>query len=246
MVSVHRTETAGLGGDGPVALRETVRDAVRALIVGGEVPPGARLVERTLADRLGVSRVPVREALRDLVAEGYAVTRATGGIAVRAYPAEEVTELFEIRAALETILLRRAVGGIDPAGARRLRACLDATGDALAQGDRAGAVAGNARFHEVLAAVAAGPLLQGLLEGVRDRMRWLLRQHEDPAAMHVEHVALLDAILAGDEPAVRRLASRHLATSRAAAARRLGGPGSGAVGAPDADADADAERSVAR
>lgn len=203
-----------------VPLRGTVRDAVRALIVDGELRPGTRLVERTLAERLGVSRVPVREALRDLVAEGYAVTRATGGIAVRDYPADEVAELFEVRAALESILLRRAAGGVSPEGARRLRGCLAATEEVLAAGDRAGAVAGNARFHEVLADVAAGPLLRGLLDGVRDRMRWLLRQHADPAAMHAEHVALLDAVLAGDGPTVERVAAHHLATSRAEAASR--------------------------
>lgn len=220
-------------------LRGTVRGAVRALIVSGELRPGTRLVERTLAERLGVSRVPVREALRDLVAEGYAATRATGGIAVRDYPTEEVAELFEIRGALESILLRRATGGVSPEGERRLRACLDATGSALAMGDRAGAVAGNARFHEVLADVAAGPLLRGLLDGVRERMRWLLRQHEDPAAMHAEHVALLDAVLAGDLPGVELLAAHHLATSRAAAAARHEHAPVNRTAAPDArDPDA--------
>lgn len=237
MVSVQRIEPTAPAGDGPVALRARVRDAVRALIVAGELRPGTRLVERTLADRLGVSRVPVREALRDLVAEGYAVNRATGGIAVRDYPADDVDELFEIRAALESVLLRRATDGLPPVAVGRLRDCLNATGAAVAAGDRAGAVAGNARFHEVLADVAAGPLLHGLLEGVRDRMRWLLRQHEDPGAIHAEHVALLDAILAGDEPTVQRLAVQHLATSRAAAARRRGGPGSAGAGDPVTDPD---------
>lgn len=193
---------------------------MRSLIVDGELRPGARLVERALADRLGVSRVPVREALRDLVAEGYAVNRATGGIAVRDYPADDVAELFEIRSALESVLLRRATDGLSPAAAGQLRACLDATGRALASGDRAGAVVGNARFHDVLADVAAGPLLRGLLEGVRERMRWLLRQHDDPGAVHAEHVALLEAILAGDASTVQRLAAQHLATSRAELTRR--------------------------
>ena len=88
------------------ALRATVRDRIRLRIVDGTIAPGARLVERNLAVELGVSRVPVREALRDLVAEGYAIDRATRGIAVRDYPAAEIDELFEIRAALEGVLLR--------------------------------------------------------------------------------------------------------------------------------------------
>jgi DNA-binding GntR family transcriptional regulator len=224
-VTVSRPIPLTPSSDAHVALRGTVRDAVRALIVEGELRPGNRLVERTLADRLGVSRVPVREALRDLVAEGFAVTRATGGIAVRDYPPEEVEELFEVRGALESILLRRATGRLSPDDERQLRACLDTTGAALAAGDRAGAVAGNGRFHEVLADVAAGPLLRGLLDGVRDRMRWLLRQHVDPALVHAEHVDLLDALLAGDERTVERLAAHHLATSRAQAALRADVPG---------------------
>ena len=71
-------------------LRTTVRDRIRREIVSGAIVPGARLVERNLAAELGVSRVPVREALRDLVAEGYAVDRATRGIAVRDYPAADI------------------------------------------------------------------------------------------------------------------------------------------------------------
>lgn len=204
----------------PTALRAAVGEALRDLIVTGEIPPGARLVERTLADRLGVSRVPVREALRDLEAQGYAMTRPTRGIQVREYSAAEVDELFEIRAALEAILLRRATGGLSPDAAERLRACLAATGADLAAGDGAAAVVGNARFHEVLTEVAAGPQLRSLLDGLADRMRWLLTQHGDPAVIHAEHVALLDAVLAGDLPTVERLGAQHLSTSRAALERR--------------------------
>lgn len=211
----------------PTALRTAVGEALRDLILAGEIRPGARLVERTLADRLGVSRVPVREALRDLEAQGYAVTRPTRGIQVREYSAAEVDELFEIRAALEAILLRRATGGVSPDAAERLRACLATTAADLAAGDRARAVAGNARFHEVLADVAAGPQLRSLLHGLADRMRWLLTQHGDPAVIHAEHVALLDAVLAGDPSTVEQLGAQHLSTSRAALERRRG-PGQAA------------------
>ena len=88
------------------------------MIINGSLVPGSRLIERNLAAELAVSRVPVREALRDLVAEGYAVDRPAPaanqrrGIAVRDYPAEEIDELFELRAALEGVLLRRCLGGI--------------------------------------------------------------------------------------------------------------------------------------
>ncbi len=197
-------------------LRATVRNRIRQQIVAGTLSPGARLVERNLAAELGVSRVPVREALRDLVAEGYAVDRATRGIAVRDYPAEEIEELFEIREALEGVLLHRALAGLPDGGAAELRHCLDGARSALDVGDPVAAVAANARFHEVLAAVAAGPMLRGMLLGIRDRMRWLLRQHGNPAQMHAEHEALLDAMISGDRPAAEQIFRQHLFTSRAA------------------------------
>jgi DNA-binding GntR family transcriptional regulator len=193
-----------------------VRNRIREEIVTGTIAPGARLVERNLAAELGVSRVPVREALRDLVAEGYAVDRATGGIAVRDYPAAEIDELFEIRGALEGVLLDRALVGLAEHGAAELRRCLDDAQSALDRGDRVAAVAANARFHEVLADVAAGPMLREMLLGIRDRMRWLLRQHGNPAQIHAEHLALLDTITTGDRSAAQHLFRQHLATSRAA------------------------------
>jgi DNA-binding GntR family transcriptional regulator len=195
-----------------------VRDRIRREIVSGAIVPGARLVERNLAAELGVSRVPVREALRDLVAEGYAVDRATRGIAVRDYPAAEIDELFDIHEALEGVLLHRALADLSESGETKLRECLDDARCALDAGDQVAAVSANARFHEVLAEVAGGATLRGMLLGISDRMRWLLRQHSNPAQIHAEHVALLDAITGGDRPAAERLLHQHLRTSRAALA----------------------------
>ncbi|MET0965715.1 MAG: GntR family transcriptional regulator [Nakamurella sp.] len=206
-------------------LRAVVRDRIRRLIIDGSLPPGARLVERNLAVELTVSRVPVREALRDLVAEGYAVDRpvpATNqrrGIAVREYPAEEIDELFELRAALEGVLLRRSFVELSAEGRDELRSCLDVARAALDRGDAAAAVSANAEFHQVWADVVAGPLTRGLLSGIRDRMQWLLRQHDDPAAIYDEHEALLAAINGGDEAAAARIFGQHLSTSRAAVVR---------------------------
>jgi len=193
--------------------------------VSGSLSPGDRLVERNLAIELGVSRVPVREALRDLVAEGYAIDRATRGIAVRNYPADQVAELFEIRAALESVLVRHAVAGLPADGERRLRHCLESAADALAVGDSATAIAANARFHELLVDVAAGPMLRAQLNGIRDRMRWLLRQHSDPAAIHAEHELMLAAILDGDLPGAEALFRQHLSTSRSALEHSAGTTG---------------------
>ncbi|MET0864427.1 MAG: GntR family transcriptional regulator [Nakamurella sp.] len=206
-------------------LRAVVRDRIRRLIIDGSLAPGSRLVERSLDAELAVSRVPVREALRDLVAEGYAVDRPTSpdnqrrGIAVRDYPAEEIDELFDVRAALESVLLHRSFTVLSDEGRGRLRRCLDTAAAALERDDLVAAVDANAAFHQVWADAVAGPLTRGLLSGIRDRMQWLLRQHDDPAAIHLEHEALFTAIVDGDEPAADRIFRQHLSTSRAAVAR---------------------------
>ena len=197
-------------------LRALVRDKIRRRIVDGRVPPGARLVERNLAAELGVSRVPVREALRDLVAEGYPVNRATRGIAVRRYPEPEIDELFEIRRALEALVVRRAVDGLPGDALARLEGTIELARSALDAGDPDGAVLANGEFREVLTEVAAGPLLREILLGIRDLMRWLLRQHTEPEVIPAEHEALPAAIAAGDREEAERRYAHHLRTSRSA------------------------------
>ncbi len=169
-----------------------------------------------MAAELGVSRVPVREALRDLVAQGYAVNRATRGIAVRDYPESEVDELFEIRRALEALVIRQASDGLPSPALARLEQSIAQARSAAGAGDQRGAVRANSEFHEVLTEVAAGPVLREILLGIGDRMRWLLRQHDDPEVILAEHEALLAAIAAGDRQQAERLHEQHLRTSRTA------------------------------
>jgi len=197
-------------------LRALVREKIRCSIIDGRVPPGARLVERNLAADLGVSRVPVREALRDLVAQGYAVNRATRGIAVRDYHESEVDELFEIRRALEEIVIGKAVNGLPSPALDRLEQSIAQARSAASAGDLRGAVRANSEFHDVLTEVAAGPVLREILQGIGDRMRWLLRQHDQPEIILAEHEALLAAIAAGDRQQAARLHEQHLRTSRTA------------------------------
>ena len=113
-------------GEKPSArsMRDSVREAIRELVIGGELRPGDRLVERQLADRLGVSRVPVREALRQLAHEGLVDERPTRGMVVRRLDDEDVEALFEVREALERILCRRVVATASDEGLDRLDAAV--------------------------------------------------------------------------------------------------------------------------
>jgi DNA-binding GntR family transcriptional regulator len=209
------------------SLRDAVRDELRTRIVDGSLAAGSRLVERQLADELGVSRIPVREALRELASEGFVESRPRRGMVVRGLSSEDVDELFDLREALEVLVCRRAAVRLDGPGGEALQAVLDEAGDALAAGDVDAAVGANARFHAVLLQVSRSPALQSVLDPVNGRLQWLLRQHPDPQVLYEEHRAIADAVRAGDAGRAAELAGRHLRTSRQQyerAARALGGP----------------------
>lgn len=194
-------------------LRDDVRDKLRERIVGGVYAPGGRLVERTIAAELGVSRIPVREALQGLVLEGFAIDRETRGIAVRSYSPAEIAELAEVGAALELVLVGTVATDIDANGLVRLRGVLDEAQQAIDSGDLATAIVSNARFHAVLAELGSGTIAHEILAGVSERRRWLLSQHSDPAPIHAEHVALYDALVDGDRTRAQQIVKNHAKTT---------------------------------
>ena len=198
-------------------LRDDVRDAIRERIITGVHAPGSRLVERAIAADLGVSRIPVREALQALVSEGFAVDRATRGIAVRAYDDAEIAELADVGAALESVLVGSMPLHTD--ALTRLRAVLDEAETALDAGDLTAAVAANGRFHEVLAALGEGTIAHEVFATVAERRRWLLAQHSDPGPILAEHVELYDALVAGDRAKARAITEKHARTTVAHALR---------------------------
>ncbi|WP_375002897.1 GntR family transcriptional regulator [Aeromicrobium sp. CTD01-1L150] len=187
---------------------------LRELIIDGRLRPGDRLVERTLAETLELSRVPVREALRALVAEGFAIERPTGGVAVRDHDADEVLELLEVSHALDAVAARRMLA--EATDVTPLRTVLAEAERAVSDDHHEAAMQANARFHEVLVRTAPAPVVREMTATLRTRLRWLLQQHADPAAIHREHVALTDALQAGDDQRVDALLAQHLLTSRAA------------------------------
>jgi DNA-binding GntR family transcriptional regulator len=200
--------------------REAVRDQIEALVLAGELRPGDRLVERRLAERLGVSRVPVREALRQLLHEGLAEERATRGMVVRTLDPDDVEALFEVRSALEEVALARVVEHAGDADLDRLAEVVAEADAAIGRGDPGSARAANARFHAVLLDLA-GPVLTAVMEPVAGRMLRLLSQHDDPAAMNDDHRALLAALRDRDAEGARRHGREHLARSRDALAARM-------------------------
>ena len=213
---------------GNVAFRseaDRVAAVLRDQIVAGERAPGSRLVERDLAAETGVSRVPVRDALRALVAEGLVTPRPNTWAVVRTFTAADVDELVEVRTALETLAFRLAAQRRTADQLAGLHALVAEERDAALRGDRADARRAGAAFHEAVVAVGANAVLAELFTTMRSRMLWLLGQHSELLAMADEHAGLLAAIGEQDADRAEALARAHLVSSRMAALAELGAGG---------------------
>lgn len=197
------------------AVRERVLEELRERIVSGVLRPGNRLVERELAKDLGVSRVPVREAIRSLEADGFVVAQSPRRVVVRQLSRVDVEELFDVREALEVFATGLACQRVDPPALRRLKCEVTDAARALAAGNVAQAAEANLRFHQEIVTLAGNGLLLSMLHQLEDRLRWLFRQNEDWHRLQEEHVRLYEAIASGDPERARACAAEHVRVNRA-------------------------------
>lgn len=196
------------------SLREQVADVIRERIVTGDLAPGTRLVERTLAEKLGVSRVPVRDALHQLHGEGFLTQESRSGMVVTSIDRRMVEELFDVREALEVLGVRQAAERATPAQIQQLRAELEGSAAALRRGDTDAFDAFNRRFHDLLNEMADNATLAMIMQPLAGRLRWLLGQNQDGARMQAEHAELYEAIAAGDTERATAAARSHVHSSR--------------------------------
>lgn len=204
-----------------VPLRDRVRDEIRQRIIDGDYPPGGRIVERDIADELGVSRIPVREAFRMLQTDGFVAVVPRRGVIVRQLSEEDVIELFDVRESLEVLACRRAAERATKADLRRLHRVLDQARKAVEETDFRAAGSANEAFHDEIIALARNKLLAGLLEPLQGRLHWLFRQHDNPAKLYNEHVQLCDAIASGDPDVAAAQALEHVRVNRQLALQLL-------------------------
>ncbi len=204
---------AAAPGNGTTRQRQ-VADVIRDRILEGTLTPGQRLVERTLASELGVSRIPVRDALNILRGEGFVTAFPNRGMHVTTMSRQDIEELFEVREALEVLAARRATENATPDELDRLSEALERSEEAAARADARAVGRCNQDFHDLLTASAHNSLLTSLMVPLEARLHWLLRQNDDASLLHAEHVELLKAIRSGDPELAAQRAFSHVCTSR--------------------------------
>ncbi|MGW4057996.1 GntR family transcriptional regulator [Amycolatopsis sp. NPDC004747] len=205
------------------ATRQRVREELRERILTGRLRPGDRLVERELAEDLGVSRVPVREAIRSLEAEGFLVVQSPRRVVVRQLARVDVEELFDVREALEGLAAGLAAARAGAAELKRLERALADAARATARGDAARITVLNSRFHDEIVAIAGNALLSTMLQPLEGRLRWLTSQNEHWAELLDEHRRLYEAIASGDAERAKASAVEHVRVNREVTLRSLFG-----------------------
>lgn len=202
------------------SLARFVREEILGRIMRGELVPGSRINEPDVAERLGISRVPVREALRGLESSGLVVSRKNAGVFVRELSAAEVAELYELRGVLDGYAGRKAAA-LAPAPRRALVKVLDAATAAMRKAakrtDVATYYAENLRFHwAIVEAAGNGKFADAYRDVVQQLHLWRIQNLSHGLAMAAsveEHEGILQALRAGDGARCEKLMSSHVATA---------------------------------
>lgn len=198
-----------------------VTQLLREDIMLGRRLPGSRLVERDIAAELHVSRLPVREAIRALVAEGIVVARPHTWAVVREFSVQDLQDFAEVREAIETLAWVLATQRVDEDGLRMLEGLIQREEAASISGDLAAGRQASAEFHMSAVRLSQNAMLVEMAESLITRLRWLFGQHDDLVEMAGSHRMILDAVRRRDVEAIRTLIPAHLTEGKEAAQRRL-------------------------
>lgn len=221
---VERGDDAGEGKN-PLSRGALRHEVVRHLlgeIFRGKLPTGTRLIVLKLAERFGLSSTPVREALVELESLGMIRVMHNRGAVVKPFGVDQLREIYQVRRVLEAEAARTACGRIDRQALQDLeREMRDLAGNGQGRGWSERALLADGRMHELITLACGNSRLseeirqyQTLVQAVREVVGHNRKAQQQAVQ---DHLAILDAILAGDADAVAAAMSRHIENSEWAA-----------------------------
>lgn len=197
---------------------------IRDAITGGTLAPGTPLVETRLAEELGISRPPLREALARLRAEGLVVAAQRGGAEVAGLDPTELVEMYNLRTAIELTAGRLA--SVTSADTTPLRCAVETMRKAGAREHLAGVLDADVAFHRGICEVSGSQVLVRAFDAVAGRVRMALSiddaTYEHLTAIAEEHVPLIDAIDSADDVRIVQAISEHIFAGATTTLARLG------------------------
>ncbi|MGI5922285.1 MAG: GntR family transcriptional regulator [Syntrophomonadaceae bacterium] len=195
-------------------LRELVLDALREAIINGTLKPRERLMELQLAEELGVSRTPIREALRKLELEGFIVMVPRKGAYVADFSFKDIADIFEIRAALEGLAGALAAERITDDELENMERLLVEKAEAITENDIEKLVDVDTKFHEALYKASRNERLTTIISNLREQIqRFRATSLANPGRGKMsldEHRNIVEAIQSRDVQAARQAAQDHI------------------------------------
>ena len=195
-------------------LREIVYEELKRQILIGEIAPGTRMMEVELADDMGVSRTPVREAIRKLEKEGLVTIEPRKGAYASDVSTDDMVEILEVRQIMEGLAAELAASRAQDVQLEQLRIAEEKYNKAVASGDTTEMIKYDSQFHKLIVEASNNKTLMLLIEPLQEmalRFRYLY-YHDLNRAMNMphEHEKIIDAIAGGDKEKAKYAASMHI------------------------------------
>lgn len=195
-------------------LREIVYEELKMQILTGKITPGTRMMEVELADDMGVSRTPVREAIRKLEKEGLVVIEPRRGAYASQISTKDMVDILEVRQTIEGLAASFAATRMNEEQKRELVKIYDEFNDAVESGNMKRMIATDACFHHLIVEASGNKLLISMVQQLQElvlRFRYLYYDDFRRAEkMPDEHKHIMDAIIKGEEDKARAAADAHI------------------------------------
>ncbi len=207
-------------------LRDVVFNTLREAILRGDLEPGERLMEISLANRLGVSRTPIREAIRKLELEGLVVMIPRRGAQVASITAKDLKDVLEVRTSLEVLSVELACDRMEQAQLDDLKVALEAFEKALSGTDVTEIAGKDVHFHDVIFESTGNARLIQILNNLREQMyRYRLEYLKDFSnheRLLEEHKQLMAALEARDKAQAVEIVRAHIYNQEISVIRQIG------------------------
>lgn len=206
-------------------LRDVVFNTLRQAIITGEFAPGERLMEIALANRLGVSRTPVREAIRKLELEGLVVMIPRKGAEVARITEKDLRDVLEVRCSLEELAAELAAERMDEEGQEKLDQALVEFESAIESGDNAAIADSDMEFHDIIFDATGNPRLIQIIGNLREQFYRYRLEYVKDTDYHIvllnEHKELVNAIRAGKKEEARKIMKKHITNQEMTVIRNI-------------------------
>ena len=208
------TDNLELQMDAYLPLRDVVFQTLRGAILKGDLKPGERLMELQLASKLGVSRTPIRVAIRMLEQEGLAVTIPRKGAEVAKMTEKDMEDVLQIRLSLEALAVRLSCENITPAALQELKVAMEDFEEKTKSGQFVEMAKADVKFHEILYKASNNPKLQQLLSNLREQMyryrvEYLKDENNYPTLMK-EHKDIVEGLVRKNKTQVTETMHQHV------------------------------------